>query len=334
MSLLSPTSVTASRRLMTSRHTALSLLVALCGLSLVMGCTPDDEKITRMLQKHLDTCKATEGEVMAEIKLFDGTTEPMLVEACSSPITELAIDSGVTATAKTGPYTWNISQHPESGVWVASGVQWSDFHNAMKILSDSDDPDAATYQGAANQMASAEQAFPQSAYVRARHLELLLKLRKKTRYKKDQTEEELTGLGKETQDYYDALLAWAAENNQKDLANEARLMVIDYLGNYKGFLDDSIDTLGSRDDVLETSIKVAEKEGNAEDAENYRKELEASLAERPKLQAELESRQQKVKDRRCKEIAGLSADGVEDGDLKSRIVQIKGNASDCAPAAP
>ena len=330
-----PTSARSSHRLFATPPATRAILLVLLGASLTMGCTPDEEKIQRMLQKHLDTCKATkDGEVMAEIKLFDGSTEPMLVEACSSPITELAIDSGVTATAKTGPYTWNISQHPDSGVWVASGVQWSDFHNALKILHDRDDPDAATYQGAVDQMASAEAAFPESAYVRARHLELLLKLRHKTRYKKGQTEEELTGLGKETQTYYDRLLTWASEQNQKDLANEARLMVIDYLGSYKRFLDDSLDTLGSRDDVLETSIKVAEKEGNTEDAEKYRTELETSRAERPKLQAELESRQQKVKDRRCKEIASLSADGIEDGDLKSRVVQLKGNTSECAPAAP
>ncbi len=294
-----------------------------------LGCTPDEEKITKMLQGHLEKCKATEdGEIMAQIKLFDGSMEPMLVEACAEPVTELAIDSGVTATAKTGPYTWNISQHPDSGVWVASGVQWTDLHNPLRTLADDDDPDAGTLQNAIDQIAKAEAAYPKSAYVRARHMELLLKHRKKTRNKKGQTD--ITGLGKEAQTYYEGLIAWSSENNNKDLANDARLMVIDYLSGYKNFLDMAMDTLGSRDDVLATSIREAEKEGKTEEAEQYRKELEESQAERPAQRKDLEERQAKVKERQCKEVAALDAQGVKDDTLKERIVQVK-KSIQCAP---
>ena len=300
---------------------------ALCLMTLCLGCTSDEEKITKVIQAHLEACQKAEGPI-AEVEIFDGSKEPILKQACEQSVTELVVDSGVTATAKTGPYAWSISQHPDSGLWVVSGLSWSDFHNALAMLEDDDDPDAATLQGAAEQMAAAQLAFPQSPLVREHHLALLLATRKKTRSKTNQ--EDLAGIGPQAQAYYDELLGWSEQQEHAELSAKARVMVIEYLKDYEEFLAMSKGTIGGRDDVLETAIREAERSNDAESAAAYREELEASLAERPGQIKTIEDREELVRARICKELAGLDPQHIKEDALKTRAVALL-SATTCEP---
>lgn len=305
----------------------------LCGVlccSALMGCTPDEEKITRAIQEHLDRCKKAEGDV-TEIKL-PVDNNPMLIEACSEPVTDVVVNSGIEATAKTGPYTWRVDLNSDSGVWIPEEVKWEDFHYALSRLEDNDSDDAVLAD-AAQKLADAQAAYPKSAHVRLKRLEALLRLRKVLRRKVG--DKDPNGLGQETEAYYTELLAWSAANDQKDLAAEVSVMIVDYFKGLDRFLDDSIDTLGYGDASLETSISVAQKEKDEESEAAYRKELEESRAKRPAQLQGFEVRKAAVKARLCKELGGLDAEGIKDGDLKARAVAIKGSV-DCtaAPAAP
>ncbi len=311
-----------------SSLTPLFLFAILCS-SASIGCTPDEEKITRMIQEHLDRCKKEQEETFAKIRIM-GETEPMLVEACSEPVTEIVVDSGIAATAKTGPYTWTISMKEDSGVWSATEVAWNDLHNALTILEDGESDEAVLADGA-KKLAAAQEAYPSSAYVRLKRMEMLLKLRKVLRSKAGQ--DDPNGIGKQAQDYYQELLTWSETAKKPEVGAQARTQVITYLRGLDGFLDMSIDTLGSRDDVLETSIKEALKEKDEKSAEAYRKELEDSQAKRPEQLAALEARKAEVKGRLCKEVAALDPQLIKDAKLKESAVSLKGSVN-CAGAPP
>ena len=306
-----------------SRSMPLSTLLPIAlSLTFLAGCTPPQELIKKMLAGHLEKCKSAEGD-FAEIKLFGGEKETILKETCEEPVTELMLEDKIKATAKVGPYTWLIGQNPDSGVWVVSSIEWREMSDARRVLKE-DDPDVNTLEAGAKHFEKVAEKLPDSPWVKLSRLELLLDLRKKTRNKKGKDEEaDITGLGARAQAQYDAMQEWAKKNNNADLGTKARVMVIDYYRNYNSFIDNALETQGSGDEHLQNAIKMAEKEKNEADAEKYRKELERVTAERVLETERLTKRQKVLKQSMCEEIAALSADGIKDDTLKSRVIAAK-----------
>lgn len=299
-------------------------LLIFAALTLAVGCTPPEELVKKMLSKHLEECRAADGD-FAEVETFDGSTETVLKVACTKELTELSIEDGIKGTAKTGPYIWHVATNPDSGVWVLSGIEWRDMTDARRIL-DEDDPEANTLRAGLENMEAIQKALPESTWVRKNHMRMLLDLRKKTRVK-DDAKGDITGLGPRAQTYYEETLAWANEHDHAELATELRLMVVDYLRSYKNFLDMALESQGSMDDHLRNSIELAEKEGNKGEAEKYRAELEKVLEERTAETKMIEGRKVSLTKRICTEVAKLSPQGIEEDVLKERVVAIKGSVT-------
>lgn len=303
-----------------------ALTLGLCCLML-SSCTNPREQIQKELDRQIAECKKADGD-FAEIEFFDGSKEQILREACDKPIEQLILEDKVTAKAKMGPYEWHIAPHPDSGRWVAAGIDWREFEDARRIYEE-EDPDADTIADGLTKLASAQEALPESAWIRRAQMELVLKHRKKTRGKKGNTES-LDGLGERAETYYKGHMAWAKEAKEPAEAARARLMVIDYLKDYDSFLDMALESQGSADEHLENAAKLAEKEGRPEEAEKYRKELADRQAKREKERTELIERQKKLKARACKEATELSSQGIEDDALKDQIVAAK-QSTKCLP---
>lgn len=300
---------------------ALAPLALLCG---VAACTPPQEKIKKVLDEHIASCKKAEGE-FAQIEIFDGSTEPVLKIACDEPIEELRLEEKVRATAQTGPYEWTISTHPDSGVWVVSNLQWPVMDDARRVL-EMEDPDENTLRSGAEKLAEAQEALPESDWIRRKRLGLLLALREKTRSKEGA--KDLAGLGEQAQAYYAEQLEWAAE--RPEVAAQLRLQVIDYLRDYDSFLDLALESQGSGDEHLENAAKLEEKEGHKDKAAEYRAELEERKKKRAEETKQLRARKEKLRARLCKELAALSPQGIREEGLKERVAGLKSSV-ECVP---
>lgn len=306
------------------------LLIPLFLLTALAACTPPKEKIVKMLNGHLDSCKSADGD-FAQIQLFGKKTQEVLKSTCSQPIEDLRLEDKIKAIGMVGPYKWIIGQNPSSGVWVVSDIEWREMADARRVLAE-DDRDETTLASGIKHLEAVEKKLPDDPWVKRSRMELMLELRQKMRSKKGTSEQDITGLGADTQAYYDATLTWAREKSNKDIEAHARSMVMDYYDRYNTFIEDSFANQGSGDESLENAIKLEEKEGRPEKAEEYRKELEKVRAERIVQTEVLTKRQALIKAALCKEAALLSADGVKDEALKGRVVAAKQAAqATCAP---
>ena len=154
-------------------------LPALCLLSLLLGCTPPEQHIQRVIDQTLATCRGAEGD-FADIELFQGEKRPLLKQACEMPVEGLKVKDKVTATATVGPYLWKVSTHPESGIWVVSDIIWQDIDDARRIL-EMEKPDPNSLAHAEKKFAKLQESMPKNAWIHRERLTNALRLRKATR---------------------------------------------------------------------------------------------------------------------------------------------------------
>lgn len=283
-----------------------------------IGCTPDEEKITKLFQGGVEECKKSTKE-FAEVELFNKSKELVLRSACDEPLGKVTIVDGLSASAPMGPYQWLSGIDKESGIWVIKGIVWDELSQA-KRLAELNDPEPEDLERAEKELAAAQEQLPTSSWIRLTRLKNHLN-RQAVRRRKEADPE--PSLGQEPQAYFEATLAWAKERSDADSAAQARYLVIDYLKRYKRTTEDGLDNLGSGDEALERVIAQAKLEKDKDTEQKYTETLEKERAERPERQAKLEKRRDALQALICKEVAGLNPAELKDEALRERITAIK-----------
>lgn len=291
----------------------LSLAVAVATTSLI-GCKNDQERINLVVTRAIDDCK-TGTETFYELTLFDKSKRSVLRQVCDEPMGEIEMLSEWSAKVQTGPVTWIAGHDKATSAWVVTDVQWEDLDRARRLRLDTDaTPDV--YELAETSLAAAQKAYPDNGWIRMERLRNLLDLRNKTRAA---GEEEPWSIGPAARAHLEELVAWAGENNQADLAAEARLLAYDQLRVYRNRQLSALDAIGSQDAWTEKAIEMAIKEGRADEARERRAELEESQANAEKEREIVNARIEATSRAICDELGKLSASGVSDADLRARV---------------
>jgi len=301
------------------------IYAGLLALLVAAGCTSDEEKVARVIDQALVDCKKSEDE-FAKITVVGGQDEVLKV-ACEKDVTDLELIDEYHASAKVGPYDWLVGVDSETGVWVLTQVDWEPIGDARRQLAEESPPKDARAR-AESSLATAQEALPDSAWIRRTRLDNLLDTRATDRGKSENP----TELGEAAQKVLDDAITWARENNRPDIAAELRAMVVDYYKDYASKLEMAFENIGGQDEWLQNLINQAQKDGNTEDAAKYRKTLEESLAGR---EAEIARMNGLIADSRknaCKYLSELDPAGLE-GAIRDRVIALK-DATDCSPAAP
>ena len=311
------------------RQYALTALAALVALAATAGCTSQKEKATTTIKKAVEACQKDDSKgAFHEVRLFDGSTEKVLKATCDNKLGEFEMLTEFTAKANTGPTVWNASVDEEMGVWVMAGAGWPTLNKALNAI-DTEDPTEESMKRAEKFFAESQQEQPQSAWVRLRRLENLLNLRTKTRGKDTPNPVQI---GPESQKYFEQTLAWAKENDHLDARVEARYLVVEHIRDHIDRIELGLSASGSQDEWFLKAAKQAEKDGEPDKAEEYRKELAEMQEKRKKDKKILGARKKKAKKYLCEHLAKLSPAGVDDTTLQQRVVAAK-NAVDCMKSA-
>ena len=293
-------------------------------LATLTACTPDEEKITRVVEQGLADCKRAEGE-FAAINVIGGADE-VLVATCDGAITDLKILDEFHASATVGPYTWLVGVENDTGVWVLTQVDWEALEEARRHLA-GDEPPKDARQRAEAALAKAQAEMPESEWVRLKRLENLLALRETERANGATP----TALGDAAQSVFDESLKYAAANENPALAASLRMMVAEYYTDYASKLNAAFDNIGGQDEWLESLIEQAKKDGNKEDLANYTKTLEEALAGRDEEIATMNATIADARKRACDQIAKLDTAALE-GDVRKSATALK-SGTDCSPEA-
>lgn len=311
------------------KMSAVAILMG-AAVALAAGCADQKAKAQKLIQDKVAECRQAEPDgVWYEVELFDDATEKVLWETCREEITDFEMTSEFGARAKTGPTVWTVGVDEELGVWVPIDAGWETLDSAMGAIGE-DDPSEESLRYAEEQLAKAQQEYPSSAWLRLRRLENLLDLRAKTR---KSSADDASKLGETAEAYYTETLEWAEANDKLDAKVEAQYLVADHLRDYIAHLDLAMESFGAMDDHLLKSIEEAEKQGESDEADKYRKELEERTAKREAEKAMLEERQRQTKEHLCMRLAELSPAGVGDQTLQKKVVAIKETTNCMARAA-
>ena len=320
---------------MRARRRAVVVTVVMIG---AVGCTSEEEKVTRVADAALETCRAADGEEFFELAFHDKTTKRVLQAACEEPVTDVTINNYL-ASAKMGPYYLAFNNDKALGIWVLAGADWEALEEAQSKRA-MEDPGLEDYQEAGRMLERAVEEMPSSGYVRTLRLENMLDVQRKARVRaRNKADagggavEVDTTLGV-AQPVYEETVAWSKEGGDPAAGPAATLLVADYYKSYLAFLDTARESLGSQDDWLEKSISEAEKEKDEAQAQEYREELERRRAARPEQERIYVERQATLRQNLCRELDGLSATSVEDEALKDRILSAKKSYDCSASAAP
>jgi hypothetical protein len=298
------------------------LVVLFAAFSVLLGCTSDEEKITRVIEKELKSCQESE-ETFYEVTLFDDSKVEMLSVACDEPIGEIERIDDFKARTTTGPYTWLFGIDEETGVWVLSGVSWDTFEKGKRdVVGEDLTPDVL--QSGIDLLGEARKEWDKSAWILEHRLDAALRIRRKTRGKAEDT----TSLGEQPSTMLDDAVAWAKENEQPELAARSQLMVVDYFKNQRDKLVSSLDNFGGQDEWLENLIAQAKKDKNKEDEKKYTDELAKIRAERPGQIKEVRRKIFVVTGHLCDHIGKVDS-GVG-GELGDKLASAK-NQVDCSP---
>lgn len=301
-----------------------AIFAAALVLATLTACTPDEEKITRVIEQGLTDCKKAEGD-FAAINVIGGNDE-VLVATCDAEIKDLKILDEFHASARVGPYTWLVGVENETGVWVLTQVDWEALEEARRHLA-GDEPPKDARQRAETALARAQAEMPESEWVRLKRLENLLALRETERA----SGKTPTALGDAAQKAFDESLAYAAKNENPALAANLRMMVAEYYADYASKLNAAFDNIGGQDEWLESLIEQAKKDGNKEDLANYTKTLEETLAGRDEEIATMNANIADARKRACEQLAKLDTSALE-GDVREAATALK-SGTDCSPEA-
>ncbi|MGM0556807.1 MAG: hypothetical protein ACQEVA_10555 [Myxococcota bacterium] len=308
-------------------HIGLPLLISLSvGL---LGCTSEKEKARKALEEAVQKCREAEVDgPYYEVDVVGGETDEVLALTCDEEITDFEMLDEFEARAMTGPTEWRVARDSETTVWVPMSAEWRDLKDALSSINESD-PSQESLEYAENLLGEAQKTVPESSFIRLKRMENLLDLRAAERR---DVKEEPWKLGDAAQSHFEETVSWARENDQLDLAVEARLMVVRNAQDYLDYLDQALDSLGSQDEWLEKSIKASEKQGDEEAAEATREELEQMREDRPRKREMIEGRKEATKAFLCEHVSKLSPAGVSDPQLKKMVISTK-ESIDCMKSA-
>ena len=287
-----------------------------------MGCMSKEERIKEVIVYEIEKCKAADGEFY-EVETHDENKHRVLTELCHLEPSDVVMNNEFTGTLSTGPLQWTGGEDQETRAMVLTRVAWEDFDRALRYRGQNN-LSVSDYRAAENNFELAQNAFPQSTWLRIERLQNLLDMRAEVRSE----DENPATIGEEARDYFDSVIEWATEEENRQAEVRARLAVLDHLGTYRDRQRRSLGNLGSRDSRMESVIKAAEEEGDSETAETYRAELEERRERRPAQIEEIEGRIQATELEMCELRSGLSVSGIEDNSLRSRITSALG-APDC-----
>ncbi len=295
---------------------ALAGLLA-AGALLASGCQQPKKKAKKLFTQTLEDCRTTDSTFYeAELMTGDETTD-VLTETCQEEMSEITLDDGNHSAEMTvGPYTWQAGVNEATGIWVLKNITWEPLSLARTRL-DAEDPSDNDLSRAIDLLGDAQNEYGKSGWVRVKRLEAMLDLRASTR--SDDSESKGYKLGDQAGDYYEETLAWAESNSSPKTAARARLAVTDYIRDYIDQTRRAKQSLGSQDEHLEKTIEQAEDDGDDEEAEKYRKELESLKEERPDKRERYDELMQQARKELCGYLDELSADGIDGEELTDRI---------------
>ncbi len=287
---------------------------------IAVACTPPEVHIAKVLEAEIDKCKAGEGEFV-DLTTARDKKRRVMKAACDIEPSEVKMGDEFSGVLTTGPYTWRAELDEETRVWVFANVTFDSLDRALAYLrTDNLTPeDIATLD---ERLAEAQEKMPGNEWIRTTRLDKAFELREKTRKSSDDV-----GVGPDVQKAVDSYIAWAKEAEKPGLEQKARAMVVTYLVDYDGRLANSLEAVqgpeGASFEMLEKSIGLARKEGDEKGAVEYEKELAERRAKRIVDAKMLEIRREKLKEVTCKELSGLSTQGVTDGELSTKIAGLK-----------
>lgn len=299
------------------------IVLAMLALGFVVGCTPDEEKVQRVIERGLQECKEAEGP-FAEVTVV-GDKDEVLQAACDKEIQDLKMIDEYHASAKVGPYDWTIGIDSETGVWTLTQVDWETLGEARRSIRGEDPPKDARNR-AEKAFAKAQEQMPESTWIRKARIENLLELRKVQRGKSEDPVA-LADAGNVLQ----KSINWAEQNDNPAFAAELRMMVIDYYQDYASKLQMAFDNIGSSDEHLEALINQARKDGNQEDLDKYTKTLEEARAGRDAEFEKMENLIAGANKQACAYLAKLSPVALE-GEMANRAAGMKEGTDCSAPA--
>ncbi len=276
------------------------------------GCMSREDRIKEVIEYELEACKQAEGDFYT-VETHDGGTHRILAELCHLEPTDVVMNNEWTGTLRTGPLEWTGGEDQASRAMVLTRVAWGDFDRAMRYRNQSN-AGTEELRAAEVSLAAAQDTYGDSAWLRVERLRNLLELRAL-----DREADNPASIGAEAKGYFEELIQWAQENNRPVAGAQARLVVSDHLLTYRDRQQRGMENLGSGDRRLLAAIEHAEEAGNAEEAAEYRKELEERQARRPEAQAEMEDRIAFAEQELCELRSGLSVSGITDDDLRGQI---------------
>jgi hypothetical protein len=192
------------------------LFLFLAPLALV-ACASEEEKIQNRIALEIEACKAATGEFY-EVPYEVGDPYKMYRTFCDQPVADVKLVDPVRATAKVGPYEFQLNKNLKEGRWGLALVRWEALDSARNTLG-IDNLTEADYKAAEEQLAKAETEGPTVAEIKLKRLEVLIALRKKAN-KTQETMADRASLGPVAEGYYKQATAAAREQSNPDL--EAR----------------------------------------------------------------------------------------------------------------
>lgn len=327
------TSTRTPSRTLHARTTALGALVlfGLASVTLTLGgCQKSKKKqATEVIENAVKPCR-TSDDTFYEVTLFNGDEKEVLQSTCSEEIGEVEMEDEFGGTAEVGPYTWKAGLQEGTGTWDLQDVTWRALDRARRTL-DGNDLSADGYKRAADHLATAIEDYPSSEWLRMRHLEVLLKHRTAAR---DISKKSGVELGELLSKQLDSLVEWARDNEKPNLAARARFQVVSY---YKSLAQEAERRRSNVPDADEETVEVeklkgaieaSKKQGNDEEVEEYKQELERLRKERPKKKKHFADMVKRANTKRCAHLAKLSLSGIDDDDLRDDIDSAK-RTTDC-----
>ncbi len=289
-----------------------------------VGCTSNEEKVRKVLDRALVECGAAEGP-FAEVTVVEGKDE-LLKEVCALGASDLNMIDEYHATALVGPYTFTVGVDNETGVWVLTQIDWESLADARRALAGGDPPKDAR-ERAEPAFEKAQQELPTSTWIREQRFENLLAIRKLERNK----DEDRVALGSAVQKLLDENARWANDTQQEAHGAALRLRVVRYQKDFAAALENSFGNLGGSDEHLEATIRQAEKDGDKEGAKKYRETLQKERSERPAKIARMQGEIVAARKAACEQIS-LVDPNVLDGEARAQAVAMK-SGTKCTPDA-
>jgi hypothetical protein len=296
--------------MVTSSRPRLAALIAtlLFAIGLMSGCSNPKEKVKKKITGEVEECQNGKG-TFHEVKMSDGSTKRVLRATCSEKMGRVQMPDSLTGKMQVGPYTWQVGQDAETGLWVLEGVNWSPLDSALNRL-DRDSEDLNSIRAAVSNLEKAKEEFPSSGWIRLKLFETRLQARQVEWNEVDDIDP--MSLGDEISSQLKSLETWALDNDNASMAAKARLAVADYYGNYIDSLKMQKSSVAS-DSVevrLKKSAELAEEKGNKKEAKEYREELEKLRKERPKKIKRLEKKIGEATDKMCEIIGNIETEGL------------------------